>query len=134
MFEPAVPEPTADTSRLTSEPTVKSQFAAVSVPSSEVPAAAIENAAATSEPTLRSAVSAEPAGAVVQATQAPVILPAKGMAIVTMLLVESPPSMVRVIVVGASTVVDMLVFSYVSVSCQYKTKISYSGVRVFFAK
>ncbi len=129
--EPAVLEPTADTSRLTSEPTAKSQFAEVSVPSSEVPAAAIENAAATSEPTLRSATSAEPTGAVVQATQAPVIVPAKGMAIVAMLLVASPPSMVRVIVVGANTDVDMLFFSYVSVSCQYKTKISYSCVRVF---
>ena len=105
--EPAVPEPTADTSRLTSEPATKSQLAAVSVPSSEVPAAAIENAAATSEPTLRSAASAEPTGAVVQATQAAVILPANGMAIVTMLLVARPPSMVRVIVVGASTAVDI---------------------------
>ena len=105
--EPAVLEPTADTSRLTSEPATKSQLAAVSVPSSEVPAAAIENAAATSEPTLRSAVSAEPTGAVVQATQAAVILPANGMAIVAMLLVARPPSMVRVIVVGASTAVDI---------------------------
>ena len=68
MFEPAVPEPTAETSRLTRAPCVKSQLAEVSVPSSEVPAAAIENAAATSEPTLRSAVRAEPTGAVVTAT------------------------------------------------------------------
>jgi len=62
---------------------------------------------------LRSETSAEPTGAVVHATQAPVIVPAKGMAIVTMLLVARPPSMVRVIVVGASTDVDILVFSYV---------------------
>jgi hypothetical protein len=107
MPEPAVPEPTADTSRLTSEPATKSQLAAVSVPSSEVPAAAIENAAATSEPTLRSAVSAEPTGAVVQATQAAVILPENGIAIVAMLLVASVPSMVRVIVVGARITVDI---------------------------
>jgi hypothetical protein len=102
-----VPEPTADTSRLTREPATKSQLAAVSVPSSEVPAAAIENAAATSEPTLRSATSAEPTGAVVQATQALVILPENGIAIVAMLLVERPPSMVRVIVVGARITVDI---------------------------
>jgi hypothetical protein len=108
MFEPAVPEPTADTSRLTSEPATKSQLAAVSVPWSEVPAAAIENAAATSEPTLRSATSAEPAGAVVQATQAPVILPLKGIAIVAMLVVARSPGMVRVMVVGASAAVDMI--------------------------
>ena len=107
MPEPAVLEPTADTSRLTSEPATKSQLAAVSVPSSEVPAAAIENAAATSEPTLRSAVSAEPTGAVVQATQAAVILPENGIAIVATLLVERPPSMVRVIVVGARITVDI---------------------------
>jgi hypothetical protein len=107
MFEPAVPEPTAETSRLTRAPAAKSQLAAVSVPSSEVPAAAIENAAATSEPTLRSAVSAEPAGAVVTATVAPVIFPAKGIAIVTMLLVANTPAMFIVIVVGASSAVDI---------------------------
>jgi hypothetical protein len=107
MFEPAVPEPTADTSRLTRAPCVKSQLAAVSVPSSEVPAAAIENAAATSEPTLRSAVSAEPTGAVVTATVAPVILPAKGILMVTMLVVASPPAMFNVMVDGASAAVDI---------------------------
>lgn len=107
MFEPAVPEPTAETSRLTRAPFAKSTFAAVSVPSSEVPAAAIEKAAATSEPTLRSAVSAEPTGAVVTATYAPVILPAKGIAIVTILVVASPPGIVSVMVVGASTAVDI---------------------------
>ena len=108
MFEPAVLEPTAETSRLTRSPFAKSTFAAVSVPSSEVPAAAIEKAAATSEPTLRSAVSAEPTGAVVTATYAPVILPAKGIAIVTMLVVASVPAMFNVIVVGASTAVDII--------------------------
>ncbi len=113
MFEPAVPEPTADTSRLTRSPPSKSQLAAVSVPSSEVPAAAIENAAATSEPTLRSAVSAEPTGAVVTATQAPVILPENGIAIVTILEVDSPPGIVNVIVCGARIVVDICTFSYV---------------------
>lgn len=107
MFEPAVLEPTADTSRLTSAPAAKSQLAAVSVPSSEVPAAAIENAAATSEPTLRSAVSAEPTGAVVTATQALVIVPAKGIAIVTMLVVARPPAMLRVIVLGERAAVDI---------------------------
>jgi hypothetical protein len=77
------------------------------VPASEVPAAAIEKAAATSEPTLRSAVSAEPTGAVVTATVAPVITPANGIAIVTMLLVASPPGIVNVMVVGASIAVDI---------------------------
>jgi len=68
MFEPAVLEPICETSRLTRAPAAKSQLAAVSVPASEVPLIAIENAAATSEPTLRSAVSAAPVGAVVTAT------------------------------------------------------------------
>jgi hypothetical protein len=76
-------------------------------PASEVPAAAIEKAAATPEPTLRSAVSAEPAGAVVTATVAPVIVPANGIAIVTMLLVANVPAMFIVMVVGASTAVDI---------------------------
>ena len=108
MFEPAVLEPTAETSRLTRSPAAKSTFAAVSVPASEVPAAAIEKAAATSEPTLRSAVSAEPTGAVVTATYAPVILPAKGIAIVTMLVVASVPGIVSVTTVGARTAVDII--------------------------
>ena len=107
-FEPAVPEPTAETSRVTRSPAAKSQLAAVSVPSSEVPAAAIENAAATSEPTLRSAVSAEPTGAVVQARYALVILPAKGIAIDTMPVdALAAPAIVSVNVVGASTAVDI---------------------------
>ena len=55
-----------------------------------------------------SAVSAEPTGAVVTATVAPVILPAKGILIVTMLVVASPPAMFNVMVDGASTAVDML--------------------------
>jgi hypothetical protein len=42
-----------------------------------------------------------------------VIVPAKGIAIVAMLLVARPPSMVRVIVVGANTDVDISVFSCV---------------------
>jgi len=107
-FEPAVLEPTPETSRVTSAPAAKSQLAAVSVPSSEVAAAAIENAAATSEPTLRSAVSAEPTGAVVQARYALVIVPAKGIAIDTMPVVAfATPAIVSVNVVGASTAVDM---------------------------
>ena len=68
MFEPGVPEPTAETSRLIRAPLSNLTFAAVKVPSSEVPAAAIEKVAATAEPTLRSAVSAEVVGAVVTAT------------------------------------------------------------------
>jgi hypothetical protein len=108
MFEPAVPEPTAETSSEMMSPFAKSQLAAVRVPSSDVPAAAIENAAATLEPTLRSAVSAEPAGAVVTATYAPVILPLKGIAAETMLVVASVPGMVKVMVDGASTDVDMV--------------------------
>jgi hypothetical protein len=36
-----------------------------------------------------------------------VILPAKGIAIVTMLVVASPPAMFNVMVVGASTAVDI---------------------------
>ena len=105
---PAVPEPTAETSSEITSPATKSQFAAVRVPWSFVPAAAIEKAAATSEPTLRSAVRAEPAGAVVTATHALVILPLKGSATAAMLLVVSVPGIVRVTVVGASDAVDMI--------------------------
>jgi hypothetical protein len=107
MFAPAVLEPIAETSSATRSPFAKSQLAAVSEPSSDVPAAAIENAAATSEPTLRSAVSAEPTGAVVTATYAPVIVPLKGIAIRTMLSVVNVPGIPRTIVDGANADVDI---------------------------
>jgi len=82
-------------------------------PVAEVPAAAIDVDTATPAPTLRSAVSAELVGAVVTATVAPVIVPLNGIAIVAMLLVERVPSIVRVMVVGASAAVDMV--------CPFKT-------------
>lgn len=105
---PAVLEPIPETSSEMTLPATKSQFAAVRVPESFVPAAAIEKAAATSEPTLRSAVSAEPVGAVVTATHALVILPLKGSATAAMLFVVSVPGIVRVTVVGANAAVDMI--------------------------
>jgi hypothetical protein len=73
----------------------------------DVPAAAIEKVAALADPLRSAAVSAEPAGAVVTATVAPVIVPENGIAMVTMLLVDSPPAMFSVMVVGASTPVDI---------------------------
>jgi hypothetical protein len=42
-----------------------------------------------------------------------VILPENGIAIVTILEVDSPPGIVNVIVCGARIVVDMCTFSYV---------------------
>jgi hypothetical protein len=62
------------------EPLTKSQLAAVSEPSSLVPAAAIEIAAAVLAPTRTLAVRAEPTGAVVTAAYAAAILPLKGAA------------------------------------------------------
>lgn len=78
-----------------------------SVPAADVPAAAIEKVAALSAELRSAAVSAEPAGAPVTATVAPVILPAKGILMVTMLLVVSTPAMFNVIVVGARIAVDI---------------------------
>jgi hypothetical protein len=57
---------------------------------------------------LRSAVSAEPVGAPVTATYAPVILPLKGIATETRLLVVSVPGMLRTTVVGARMPVDII--------------------------
>jgi hypothetical protein len=108
MFEPAVPEPTAVTSRVTMSPAAKAQAAAVpNVPVADVPAAAIENVAAVADALRSDAVSAEPAGAPVTATVAPVILPANGIATLTSLLVVNTPATFNVMVVGASTAVDI---------------------------
>jgi len=107
MLAPAVPEPIPEMSRVTMSPAAKSQLAAVRVPSSDVPAAAIEKAAATSEPTLRSAVRAEPTGAVVTATVADVITPAKGIRTLTSLVVARVPGIPSVMVIGAEIPVDI---------------------------
>jgi hypothetical protein len=108
MFEPAVEEPTVKTSRLTVSPSTKATAAAVpSVPAADVPAAAIEKVAALAAFLRSAAVKAEPTGAVVTATVAPVILPSKGILMVTMLVVASVPGICKVMVVGASTPVDI---------------------------
>jgi hypothetical protein len=109
MFEPAVEEPMVKTSRLTVSPATKARFDAVaeSVPAADVPAAAIEKVAALAAFLRSAAVKAEPTGAVVTATVAPVMTPSKGILMVTMLLVVKTPGTVNVMVLGASTPVDI---------------------------
>ena len=108
ILAPATLLPTADTSRLITSPALKVAFASVTEPSSEVPLAAIENVAATVEPIFKSAVSAEPVGAVVTATYAPRILPLNGIAAETILLDESVPGIVSVSVSGLMIADDIL--------------------------
>lgn len=112
MFAPAVPEPTAETSRVTRSPAANEVFAAVRVPLADVPAAATEKAAATFEPTLRSAVNALPTGAVVTATVAEVITPSKGILTLTSLEVVRSPGIVRVTADGADNDVAMFFSIY----------------------
>lgn len=108
MLEPAVPEPMVKTSREIRSPSTKAHAAAVpNVPAADVPAAAIEKVAALAAFLRSAAVSAEPAGAPVTATVAPVMEPAKGARIVTILAVVSTPATFIVMTVGDKSAVDI---------------------------